>query len=64
MQTQTIQSLHDSPFMRLLGQAQIIRDAVPKDTRIRRRILFTRDLTAQEHHTRSTVFAAVQLVNL
>lgn len=66
MQTQTIQSLHDSSFMRLLGThaSPIVRDAVPKDPKIRRQMQFTRDLTAQEHHTRSTLIAAGHLIDV
>ena len=66
MQTQTFQSLHDSSFMRLLGThaSAIVRDAVPKDPKIRRQVQFTRDLTAQEHHTRSTLIAAGHLIDV
>ena len=66
MQTPTIQSLHDSAFLRLLGShaAHIIRDAVPKDVKTRRQTLFTRNLTEQEQHTRSALIAAAHLVNV
>jgi hypothetical protein len=66
MKTHTAQSLHDSPFLQLLCShaARVIQETVPDGASIRNKAGFIRPLTAQEYHTRWTLTAAGELLNV
>lgn len=66
MPTQTAKTLHNAPFIQLVcGHAvTFIRETIPEGASLRDETAPTRPLTACEHHTRWTLNAASELLNV